>query len=80
MLKKAKSPGSRSASAGDDRRVPCLQVNQRPTFRLENSIGDRAVFSGIVKVEPIAAAIEALLSDAAAYKSWKAHFSDPPAG
>jgi len=55
-----------------------LQVTQRPTFLIENAIGDRAVFSGIVRVEPLAAAIDALLADEAAYTSWKAHFGDTP--
>jgi predicted DsbA family dithiol-disulfide isomerase len=55
-----------------------LQVTQRPTFLIENTIGDRAVFSGIVRAEPLAAAIEALLADDTAYTSWKAHFGDPP--
>ena len=31
-----------------------LQVNQRPTFLIENAIGDRAVFSGLVRLEPLA--------------------------
>jgi predicted DsbA family dithiol-disulfide isomerase len=56
-----------------------LQVNQRPTFLIENDIGDRAVFSGVVKVEPLVGAIEALSSDEAAYHSWAAHFGAPPA-
>jgi predicted DsbA family dithiol-disulfide isomerase len=56
-----------------------LQVNQRPTFLIENAIGDRAVFSGIVRLEPLAAAIDALLADEAAYASWKAHIGEPPA-
>lgn|SRR5436190_486132 len=55
-----------------------LLVTQRPTFLIENSIGDRAVFSGIVRAEPLAAAIDALLTDEAAYMSWKAHFGDVP--
>jgi predicted DsbA family dithiol-disulfide isomerase len=55
-----------------------LQVTQRPTFLIENAIGDRAVFSGIVRVEPLASAIDALLTDQAAYDSWKAHFGGPP--
>jgi predicted DsbA family dithiol-disulfide isomerase len=55
-----------------------LQVTQRPAFLIENSIGDRAVFSGIVRAEPLMAALEALLQDEAAYGSWKAHFGDPP--
>jgi predicted DsbA family dithiol-disulfide isomerase len=55
-----------------------LQVTQRPTFLIENSIGDRAVFSGMVRVEPLAAAIDSLLADQAAYDSWRAHFGGPP--
>lgn len=55
-----------------------LQVSQRPTFLIESPIEDRAVFSGIVRVEPLAAAIEALLADQAAYDSYKAHFGGPP--
>jgi len=57
-----------------------LQVNQRPTFLIENAIGDRAVFSGLVRLEPLAAAIDAMAADEAAYASWKTHFGDPPAG
>ena len=38
------------------------------------------VFSGIVRVEPLSAALDALLADQAAYDSWKAHFGDPPNG
>jgi predicted DsbA family dithiol-disulfide isomerase len=56
-----------------------LQVSQRPTFLIENTIGDRAVFSGIARVEPLAAAIDALLEDEVAYESWKSHFGDVPA-
>jgi len=55
-----------------------LQVNQRPTFLLQNTIGDRAVFSGLVRPEPLIAAADAMLADEAAYVSWKAHFGDPP--
>jgi predicted DsbA family dithiol-disulfide isomerase len=51
-----------------------LQVTQRPTFLIENAIGDRAVFSGIVRVDPLAAAIESMLADQAAYDSYTAHF------
>lgn len=55
-----------------------LQVTQRPTFLIESAVGDRAVFSGIVRAEPLAAAIDALLLDQSAYESWRAHFGDPP--
>lgn len=56
-----------------------LQVTQRPTFLIENAIGDRAVFSGVVRPEPLVAAVEALLADQAAYDSYAAHFGGPPA-
>jgi predicted DsbA family dithiol-disulfide isomerase len=56
-----------------------LQVTQRPTFVLDSNIGDRAVFSGFWRLEPLAAAVDSMLADAAAYDSWKAHFGDPPA-
>jgi predicted DsbA family dithiol-disulfide isomerase len=55
-----------------------LQVTQRPTFLIENNIGDRVVFSGIVRVPPLAAALDAVLEDSAAYASHAAHFGSPP--
>jgi predicted DsbA family dithiol-disulfide isomerase len=55
-----------------------LQVTQRPSFVLKSNIDDRAVFSGLVKAGPIAAAIDAMLEDAAAYASHAAHFGAPP--
>jgi len=54
------------------------QVNQRPTFVLEDAIGDKAVFSGLVRLEPLVATIEAMLADTAAYAAHRAHFGDPP--
>jgi hypothetical protein len=36
------------------------------------------VFSGLVKIEPIAATIDAMLSDTAAYAAYAAHFGAPP--
>src|SRR5262245_24599281 len=55
-----------------------LQVTQRPTFLIENNIGDRVVFSGLVRVPPLAAALDAVLEDSAAYASHAAHFGSPP--
>jgi predicted DsbA family dithiol-disulfide isomerase len=54
------------------------RIAQRPAFILENSIGDKAVFSGVVVLEPIAATIDAMLSDADAYAAHAAHFGSPP--
>lgn len=55
-----------------------FQVTQRPTFLVEDSIGDRAVFSGIVVARPIETAIEAMLDDVAAYAAYAAHHGTPP--
>ena len=55
------------------------QITQRPAYVLEDAIGDKAVFSGLVKIEPLAATIDAMLADVAAYTSYKAHFGGPPA-
>jgi len=78
LLQGAKSPEVAARVNASTAEFTSLQVTQRPTFLIQNSIGDRAVFSGIVQAEPLIAAIEALRSDEAAYVSWKAHFGDPP--
>jgi predicted DsbA family dithiol-disulfide isomerase len=78
LLKHAQSAAIKARTAASTREFDALQVNQRPTFLLENEIGDRAVFSGLAKVEPIAATIDAMLADVAAYASYRAHHGDPP--
>ncbi|HWW01826.1 MAG TPA: DsbA family protein [Candidatus Acidoferrum sp.] len=79
LLARAKSPEVAARTQATTAEFHALQVTQRPTFLIENSIGDRAVFSGTVRAEPLGAAIEAQLSDEAAYVSWRAHCGDPPA-
>lgn len=54
------------------------QINQRPAFVLQDAIGDKAVFSGLAKIEPLVAAIDAMLADTAAYQTHAAHFGKPP--
>ena len=78
LLARAKSPEIAAEAQATTAEFHAMQVAQRPTFFMENAIGDRAVFSGIVRAQPLAAALDALLSDEAAYLSWKAHFGDPP--
>ena len=80
LLARAKSDEIASRMQATTAEFQSLQVNQRPTFLIENSIGDRAVLSGVVRVEPLAAAIDALLADEAAYHSWTVHFGPAPAG
>ena len=78
LLARAKSSEVAARTQASTDEFNALQVNQRPTFLIENSIGDRAVFSGIVRIEPLAAVIDAILADETAYVSWKTHFGDPP--
>jgi predicted DsbA family dithiol-disulfide isomerase len=54
-------------------------IAQRPAFILEDAIGDKAVFSGLVRIEPLAATIEAMLADTAAYAAHAAHYGPAPA-
>jgi predicted DsbA family dithiol-disulfide isomerase len=79
LLARAKSSAVAARVKKSSDEFAALQVSQRPTFLIESAIGDRAVFSGLVRVEPLAAAMEALLADQAAYDSYKAHFGGPPA-
>lgn len=54
------------------------QIDQRPAFIITSGIGDKAVFSGVPRVEPLAATIESMLGDAAAYAAHKAHYGGVP--
>ncbi|MCI0534673.1 MAG: DsbA family protein [Verrucomicrobiales bacterium] len=78
LLARSQSSEVEARARASSNEFDALQINQRPAFLIENSIGDRAVFSGIVKAEPIAATIEAMLEDASAYASFAAHFGRPP--
>lgn len=77
--------GARARSAAVRARVDAStaeffshRISQRPAFILEDDIGDKAVFSGLVAIQPIAATIDAMLSDMAGYAAYAAHFGPPP--
>jgi protein-disulfide isomerase-like protein with CxxC motif len=53
LLGRAQAPETTTAAQATTAEFHVLQVTQRPTFLIENSIGDRAVFSGIVRAEPL---------------------------
>lgn len=55
------------------------QISQRPAFVLQDAIGDKAVFSGLVRLEPLTASIDAMLADTAAYAAHAAHHGAVPA-
>jgi predicted DsbA family dithiol-disulfide isomerase len=76
---RAESPEVRARIQASTKEFFAHQINQRPAFVLEDSIGDKAVFSGLVRIEPLAATIDAMLADVAAYTAHKAHFGDVPA-
>jgi predicted DsbA family dithiol-disulfide isomerase len=54
------------------------RINQRPAFILEDEIADKTVFSGLVRIEPLAATIDAMLHDVAAYAAHAAHHGKAP--
>lgn len=79
LLERAKSPAIEKRVRASTAEFRALQITQRPAFVIDTEIGDRAIFSGVVKLEPLAATIDSMLDDAAAYAAHKAHFGDPPA-
>ncbi len=79
LLEHAKSPAVETRIRASTAEFHALQVTQRPTFVIETEIGDRAVFSGIVRLEPLVATLDSVLDDAAAYATHAAHFGAPPA-
>jgi len=78
LMDKARSPEIEARARATTAEFHALKVSQRPTFVLESSIGDRAVFSGLASLAPLAAAADAMLEDAAAYASFATHFGVPP--
>lgn len=79
LLERARSPEIEKRIRASTAEFHALQVTQRPAFVIDTEIGDRAVFSGVVKLEPLTATLDSMLEDATAYVAHKAHFGDPPA-
>ncbi len=75
---RAESPEVAARTRKSTEAFHALQVTQRPAFVIENDIGDRAVFSGIVRASPLVATVDEMLADEAGYASWTAHFGEPP--
>jgi predicted DsbA family dithiol-disulfide isomerase len=78
LLERARSPEIEARVRRSTADFHALQVTQRPTFVVDSEIGDRAIFSGFAKLEPIAATIDAMLDDLTAYAAHAAHFGEPP--
>src|SRR4051794_6925794 len=78
LLERAKSPAIENRVRASTAEFHALQITQRPAFVIDTEIGDRAIFSGVVTLEPLTATIDSMLEEAAAYAAHKAHFGDPP--
>ena len=78
LLQTAQSPAVEKRTRESTAEFHAMQITQRPTFVVDSEIGDRAIFSGVVKLEPIAATIDSMLEDAEFYAVYKAHYGDPP--
>lgn len=78
LLEHARSPAAEARVRASTAEFHAMKVTQRPTFVIDSEIGDRAVFSGFARLSPLAAAVDAMLEDIAAYESHAAHFGVPP--
>ena len=79
LLERAKSSEIEARIRLTTREFHDLKVTQRPTFVIDTPIGDRAIFSGFAKVEPLAATLDAMIDDLVGYEAHAAHFGAPPA-
>ena len=74
----SESPGVRARVEASTKEFFAHQISQRPAFVLTDAIGDKAVFSGLVRPEPLIATIDAMLSDTAAYTAHSVHYGRVP--
>jgi predicted DsbA family dithiol-disulfide isomerase len=79
LLGRAKSPEIEARIRTSTAEFHALQAMQRPAFVIDTEIGDRAMFSGVVKLDPFVATLDSFLEDAATYAAHAAHFGAPPA-
>lgn len=78
LLEAARSPAIEKRLRKSTAEFHAMQITQRPTFVVDTEIGDRAIFSGVVRLEPIAETIESMLDDLDFYATHRAHFGGPP--
>lgn len=78
LKRRAQDPEIEKRVRASTREFHALQVTQRPTFVIENAIADKAVLSGTWVAAPIAAVIDSMLADEAAYTAWATHIGKPP--
>lgn len=80
LLKRAKSKEIEKRIRATTAEFHAMQVNQRPTLVIDSSTtGDRAVFAGFAGIEPLEAAIDAMLEDIDFYEQHASRYGTPPA-
>ena len=77
LLEHARSPAVEARVHATTAEFHALGVTQRPTFLLENALGDRVILSGLAGLTPLLAAADALLADEAAQISYNVHHTPP---
>jgi predicted DsbA family dithiol-disulfide isomerase len=75
---RAESPEVEARVRATTAEYHAFKMTQRPSFLIENTIGDRAVLSGVYTAEPLAAVMEGFLQDARDYAAYAAHYGTPP--
>lgn len=74
----ARSPAVRARVTASTQRFFDHQLNQRPAFIVESSIGDKATFAGLWVAEPLVATIESMLADVVRSEAFAVHHGGPP--
>lgn len=81
LLRRAKSKDIEKRIRETTAQFHAMQVNQRPTFVVDShATGDRAVFSGFARLEPLEATIDAMLEDMDFYEQHASRYGTPPEG
>jgi len=75
---RAQSPGVAARLEASTKEFFDHQLTQRPTFLLTSPIGDKVVFSGICRIEPLAVTLDSMLADEAAYADFTTRYGKPP--
>jgi predicted DsbA family dithiol-disulfide isomerase len=80
LLKRAKSPEIEQRIRASTAEFHAMGVTQRPAFVIDSSAtGDRAVFAGFAKLEPLVAVIDSMLEDLDFYEQHARRYGTPPA-
>ena len=79
LLKRAKSKEIEKRIRASTAEFHAMRVSQRPSFVIDSSAtGDRAVFAGFAKTEPLEATIDAMLEDIDFYEQHASRYGSPP--